>query len=96
LISSPFPYTTLFRSELEFLRDVYQKAGPEWHARAAHIATLQRAFNDAGARFAENELEQVLPAIARYLTSGAIRGWMFTANVASRDRKSTRLNSSHT
>ncbi|MFN5522171.1 MAG: AAA family ATPase, partial [Bradyrhizobium sp.] len=27
-------------AELEFLRDVYQKAGPEWHARAAHIATL--------------------------------------------------------
>ncbi|CCD96896.1 fragment of putative ATPase, AAA family (part 1) [Bradyrhizobium sp. ORS 375] len=70
--------------ELDSLRDFYQQAGPEWHARAAHIATLQRAFSDSGTRFSEHELEQVLPAIARYLISGAIRGWMFTANVASR------------
>ncbi|MGJ4964811.1 ATP-binding protein [Bradyrhizobium sp. HKCCYLRH3061] len=74
----------LATAELDFLRDSYQKAGPEWHARAAQIATLQRAFADSGARFAEHELESVLPAIARYLISGAIRGWMFTANVASR------------
>ncbi|CAL75714.1 putative ATPase, AAA family [Bradyrhizobium sp. ORS 278] len=74
----------LATAELDILRAYYQNAGPEWHARAAHIATLQRAFSDSGTRFSEHELEQVLPAIARYLISGAIRGWMFTANVASR------------
>ena len=30
------------------------------------------------------ELEQVVPAIALYLISSAIRGWVFTASVASR------------
>jgi hypothetical protein len=41
----------LAASELDFLRDSYQKAGPEWHARAAHVATLQRAFTDSGPAF---------------------------------------------
>jgi DNA polymerase III delta prime subunit len=77
-------FNQLTGAELDFLRDLYQKAGPEWHARAAHIATLQRAFSDTSVRFAENELEAVLPAIARYLIAGSIRGWMFTANAASR------------
>ena len=40
--------------------------------------------HDDGIRFRADELEMVLPAIARYLMSNAIRGWLFTANVASK------------
>jgi hypothetical protein len=77
-------FAQLSAAERGFLHDLYQKAGPEWHIRAAQLATLQRAFSDSGPRFTENELESVLPAIARYLIADSIRGWMFTAAVASR------------
>ncbi|WP_315766026.1 MULTISPECIES: ATP-binding protein [unclassified Bradyrhizobium] len=77
-------FAQLASAEVDALRASYQQAGPEFHARAAHLATLQRALADTGTRFAENELESVLPAIARYLIADAIRGWMFAANVASR------------
>ncbi|MFA5952182.1 MAG: AAA family ATPase [Hyphomicrobium sp.] len=69
---------------LAFLQDLYRQAGPEMHTRSAQLATLQRAFSDEGTRFAAEDLESVLPAIARYLIPGAIRGWMFTASAASR------------
>ena len=52
--------------------------------RSAQIVTLQRAFSEQGIRFTATDLESVLPAIARYLVSDAIRGWMFTASVAGR------------
>lgn len=77
-------FAQLATAEVEFLRASYQNAGPDFHARAAHLATLQRALADTGTRFAEGELEAVLPALARYLIADAIRGWMFTANAASR------------
>jgi len=67
-----------------FLHDLYVKAGPAMEARAAHIATLRRAFDDAATRFGEGDLESVLPAIVRYLASDAVRGWMFTATAAGR------------
>ena len=71
--------------ELDYLQELYRKSGsPEMHTRSAQIATLQRALNDKSAKFGENDLEQVLPAIARFLVSDAIRGWMFTASVAGR------------
>ncbi|SMF97546.1 ATPase family associated with various cellular activities (AAA) [Methylomagnum ishizawai] len=69
---------------IAFLGDLYQKGGPEMQARAAQLATLQQAMNDDGVRFAAEDLEMVLPAIARYLAEGGIRGWLFTANVAGR------------
>ena len=34
--------------------------------------------------FGANDLEMVLPAIVRYLLTDAIRGWVFTANVATK------------
>lgn len=77
-------FSQLTDSALDFLQELYRRSGPEMQVRSAQIATLQRAFSDRGMRFAENDLEQVLPAIARYLISGAIRGWMFTASAASR------------
>lgn len=77
-------FSQLSDAELDFLQALYRKAGPEMHTRSAQIATLQRALDDRSAKFTESDLEQVLPAIARYLITNAIRGWMFTASVAGR------------
>jgi hypothetical protein len=52
--------------------------------RAAQLSTLRNALNDSGVRFGPNDLEQVLPAMLRYLLGDAIRGWLFTANVSVR------------
>lgn len=69
---------------LGFLGKLYRQAGPEMQAKAAQLATLQQAMNDDGVRFEAEDLERVLPAIARYLAADAIRGWLFTASVAGR------------
>ena len=74
----------LSTEEVDFLQDVYRKAGPDMTARAAHLATLQKAFGGESKRFEADDLEALLPGIARYLIADAIRGWMFTANAASR------------
>ncbi|HVQ72690.1 MAG TPA: ATP-binding protein [Bradyrhizobium sp.] len=71
-------------AELEFLQQLYSRAGPDMQARSAQILTLQRAFRNEGIRFTAVDLESLLPAIARYLVADAIRGWMFTATAASR------------
>ena len=74
----------LSEAELGYLRELYSQAGPDMQVRSAQIVTLQRAFSEQSVRFTATDLESVLPAIARYLVSDAIRGWMFTASVASR------------
>ncbi|MDD5034584.1 MAG: AAA family ATPase [Methylococcaceae bacterium] len=75
------PFAQLAQAELAFLRNLYEAAGPEMRAHAAQLSTLQKALNDDGVRFQAEELEMLVPAIARYLADGAIRGWLFTANV---------------
>ena len=69
-------------AEVSFLRNLYEEAGPDFRARAAQLATLQKALNDDGVKFESEDLEQLVPAIARYLATDAIRGWLFQANVA--------------
>lgn len=76
------PFGQLSNAELSYLRDLYQAAGPEMSARAAQLATLQEVMNDNGVRFEAEALEMIVPAIARYLMTNAIRGWLFTANVS--------------
>ena len=72
----------LSNAELAYLRNLYEDAGPDMQGRAAQISTLQHALNDEGERFQPDQLESLLPAIARYLTTDAIRGWLFYANIA--------------
>jgi len=67
--------------ELAFLEDLYTKGGPELRARGAQIATLQKAMREGGRRFAPEELEMAVPAIARYLAEGSTRGWVFSATI---------------
>lgn len=71
-------------AELSFLKELYSEAGPDMQVRSVQIVTLQRAFSDQSVRFTAADLESVLPAITRYLVTGAVRGWMFTASVARR------------
>ena len=68
--------------EVGFLRKLYEEAGPDFLARAAQLATLQKALNDDGVKFDSEDLELLVPAIARYLATNAIRGWLFQANVS--------------
>ncbi|HEY8213296.1 MAG TPA: AAA family ATPase, partial [Methylocystis sp.] len=70
--------------ELDFLGALYRDAGPQLRARAAQLATLRGAMEAKTSRFAAEDLEEVLPALVRYLTTDAIRGWLFTANVTSK------------
>jgi len=69
-------------AELDFLVGLYQLAGPEMHGRAAQLLTLQRALKDESVRFSAEDLEAVVPAIARYLLTDAVRGWLFNVNVS--------------
>ncbi|PWB79903.1 MAG: AAA family ATPase, partial [Methylocystaceae bacterium] len=77
-------FAHLADDELSFLEDLYRKDGPDMRARAAQLATLRDALRAGGVRFEPGDLENVLPAIVRYLTANAIRGWLFTASVASK------------
>ena len=69
-------------AELDFLINLYQLAGSTMQGRAAQLLTLQQAFQFQGQRFAADDLEQLVPAITLYLTQDAIRGWLFSMNVA--------------
>lgn len=69
-------------AELDFLIGLYQLAGPEMQGRVAQLLTLRQVFAHEGERFAAEDLEQVVPALMRYLTADAIRGWLFSMNVA--------------
>ncbi len=65
---------------LDALQHIYLEAGAAYQGRAAQIATLHQALSRAGERFKEGQLEQLVPAIARFLLEDAIRGWLFKAN----------------
>jgi hypothetical protein len=69
----------LSATELSFLEDLYQQAGPDGRGHAAQIATLRQALNDDSERFSADDLERLLPAIAQYLLDGGQRGWLFRA-----------------
>jgi hypothetical protein len=71
-------------TQLAYLQNLYEAAGPGMKGRAAQISTLKNALNDEGERFQADDLEAVVPAIARYLIKDAIRGWLFLANMAAK------------
>lgn len=78
------PFTQLATAELDMLRKLYEDGGPNYRTKAAHLLTLQKALSGGGEKFTADELEKVVPAIARYLAVGGIRGWLFTANITNR------------
>jgi hypothetical protein len=70
--------------ELDFLEGLYREAGPHMRAKAAQLATLRNALTTQGRRYEATDLEDVLPALTDLLVTQGIRGWLFTANVASK------------
>ena len=72
------PFNRLSSSELGYLGNLYQQAGPDMHSQAAMIATLQKALNDDGQKYSAEDLERLVPAIAGYLVEDALRGWLFS------------------
>jgi hypothetical protein len=78
------PFTQLSIPQIEFLLELFRAAGPDLRTRAAQLSTLLIALSSGGKKFTAEELEDVVPAIARYLAVGGIRGWLFTANVTNR------------
>ncbi|MDD4912620.1 MAG: AAA family ATPase [Sideroxydans sp.] len=79
--SAEVAISQLGNQEIAFLRNIYADGNADQRARAAQLATLQQAMNDDGERFDGDDLEPLIPAIARYLTTGAIRGWLFSAAI---------------
>jgi len=71
-------------AEVEFLIGLYRQGGAQWDARAAQLSTLHSALNQPGMRFAPQDLENVVPALAQYLLQDAVRGWLFSAHVGTR------------
>lgn len=77
------PFNHLSGAELGFLGNLYREAGPAMRTRAAQLATLQQAFDGQGTRFsADDDLEMLMPAIAGYLATDALRGWLFRVNMS--------------
>jgi hypothetical protein len=70
--------------QVDRLQDLYGAAGPQMQNHCAQLATLRRAFDANGTRFAATDLETVLPAIVAWLIDDAQRGWLFSMNVGGR------------
>lgn len=78
------PFHQLSKPALHCLLGLYQKAGSALSGRAAQLAALLKALEFEGERWGAEDLEKVVPAIARYLAVGGIRGWLFTTNLTNR------------
>lgn len=74
----------LSKHSLAYLQNLYEQAGPKMQSRAAQIATLKHALNDEGVRYGADDLEALVAGIANFLITGALRGWLFHANMAGR------------
>ncbi|MCK9605609.1 MAG: ATP-binding protein [Methylomonas sp.] len=70
-------YDQLSELELASLAGIYAQAGEALQQQAALLNALQQAMAAHSQRYNAEQLEMLLPAIARYLLEGAIRGWLF-------------------
>ncbi|MAR89349.1 MAG: ATP-binding protein [Pseudomonadota bacterium] len=70
----------LGQGQLDFLYDLYTRAGPNLNGKAVQLASLKSALTYEGQRFQDGELEQLVPAITRFLVENACRGWLFENN----------------
>ncbi|WP_265659987.1 hypothetical protein [Stutzerimonas stutzeri] len=67
-------------AQLDCLYRLYLAAGPALELRAAQIAALRRALAEGDARYAETDLQRLLPALAEFLVRDASKGWLFRMN----------------
>ncbi|MEW6678586.1 MAG: ATP-binding protein [Pseudomonadota bacterium] len=79
------PLSRFGQAELAFLRDLYAGLGDPGHAaRAGRIDAVRQALADAGHRYSGEDLEPLVPAMARYLAEGARRGWLFSSPLSAK------------
>ncbi|MGO9135391.1 MAG: ATP-binding protein [Methylovirgula sp.] len=78
------PFHQLPKPALHCVLRLFENAGPALKPRAAQLSALLTALEYEGERYGAEDLEQVVPAIARYLAVGGIRGWLFTTNITNR------------
>jgi hypothetical protein len=79
------PLSRFGQAELAFLRDLYAGLGDPGHAaRAGRIEAVRQALADAGHRYSGEDLEPLVPAMARYLAEGARRGWLFSSPLSAK------------
>ncbi len=76
------PLEQLSPEQLQQLQLLYAAAGPQMEVRAAQLATLQKALASEGRRYAEQDLERLVPDIAAFLIQDVIRGWLFRINAS--------------
>jgi len=77
-------YPQLAANEWRYLHDLYLDADAAMHGQAALLATLHSALHEGGERYEVDQLEMLLPDIARYLIDGVQRGWLFHADAKGR------------
>lgn len=74
----------LSEPQFQLLTALYQQSGPELRAHAAQLIALRTALHRAGERLSADDLEMVVPVLIRYMLADAVRGWLFTAGIATR------------
>ncbi|MGD0958485.1 MAG: ATP-binding protein [Methylomonas sp.] len=77
-------YRQLEPSEWQYLQQLYQAAGAEMQKQATLLSSLHSAHQTTQERYTSDNLEQLLPAITRYLIDNAERGWLFHADAKGR------------
>lgn len=77
-------YDQLSEAELASLAGIYSQEGEALQQQAALLIALQTALANDSPRYNADQLEMLLPAIARYLLDGAIRGWLFHVETSGR------------
>lgn len=73
------PVSRFGLAELGFLGNLYAAGSPEQQAHGRRIEALRQAMNDEGEKFTGDDLEALVPTMARYLARDALRGWLFGA-----------------
>ncbi|MCV6597049.1 MAG: hypothetical protein OIF40_08210, partial [Mangrovicoccus sp.] len=74
--------TDLSQEQCDFLVDLYRGAGSDHQIQAAQIITLRGVMEEPRKIYGGEELEDFMVDLARYLTSDAIRGWLFSNDIS--------------
>ena len=77
-------YRQLAEAEWLYLQQLYGHDGQAMRNQAALLASLHQAFKGDDTRYNPEQLELLLPAMARYLTEDAIRGWLYHTDATGR------------
>ncbi|MDO8828081.1 AAA family ATPase [Methylophaga sp.] len=75
-------FTHLSDEQLGFLHTLYQESGSSMTSQAALVKTLQQSRHDDDIKYAQDDLEKLVPAITQYLLKDALKGWLFQVDAS--------------